>query len=223
MDEEKISEIYENFNNEINKNRKTTNHFMKEVPLIIKKDLQLQEKKLLSKNKSIDLTNEISKYIARKINKNTENLLISRIDEHRIKKEFVENVLNKSANSYDNRIPLNNWMANLRQAQTNDTSRTSYVYYGNVHNPYWVPVKEHKIKNIEIIRNPISKTNFDINKYIRNRKLIDSRLNETSNFTNKINSSSFFDFQGDSKNLNFIDGCNTSNRNQISNQLMVKI
>jgi hypothetical protein len=189
--------MYDNISSEIQKNEKTSNDFMKEVPLNIKKELQMQELRLYSKNKSMDITNEISKKLARKTQKSLENLLINKIDEHRIKKEFVENVLNKSTNSYERRIPITNWNKNLRQFQIDYPSS----------------------KNIDIIRNPLSKTKLDFNKYFKNRKLIDS--NETTNFTNKINSS-FFKSNSNSKNSSCTDSFNTFNSNLVRNEMMVK-
>lgn len=224
IEEEKINQIYENISSDILKNKKYLNDFMKEVPKNVKNQLNFQELRLHSKNKSIEITNDILKNLASKIQKSPESLLINKIEEHRMKKEFVENVLNKSTNAYENRVPITNWMANLRQTQIIDPTKTSYIYYGDVYNPYWVPLKEKKIKEDEVVRNPLSQAKLDIYKYIKNKKLVDSRLNETSNSTNKhsLNSSSFFNHNGNSKNFNCADSFYSINSNLVHNEMMVR-
>lgn len=223
IEEENINLIYENIANEIEKNKKTSDDFLNRVPTIVKKQLHMQETRLNSKNKILDITNDISKNLSRKIKKDPESLLINKTDEHRLKIEFVENVLNKSTNAYENRIPTTHWITNLRQSQINDPPKTSYIYYGDAYNPYWVPVRERKIKSIEIIRNPLSKTKLDINKYIKNKKLTDSRCFETSSTTNKFNTSSIYNPSNHSKNFNYTDSFNSLNTNLVANEMIVNL
>jgi len=215
IEEEKIHNIYESINSDIQKNQRFSNDFMKVVPTNLKKQLNLQENKLHLRNKSVDFNNHISKILVQKVQKSPENLLINKIDEHRMKREFIENVLDKSPDAYENRIPITNWMGNLRKSQIEDERETSFIYYGNRYNPIWVPFTEKKIKSIEVIRNPLSYAKLNNNNYLKHKKLFDSRLNETS-YSNKNNQNSG-DFNSNNESLKSL------NSNLVPNEMIVLI
>jgi len=206
VENEKLNEIYNGIKREIEKNKidRVAKDFLKNVPINVKNELNIQEATLNSKDKSLDFTKNISKYLAKKCKKKEEDLLIHNQDQYRIKKEFDEIVLNKNINSFENRVPKENWMMTLRNTKENNIPGTSYIYYGDVHNPFWLPVREKKNKVIDIIRDPLSKSKTEFPSIIKNKILLESHINDES--TNNIFKSSFNTFSlmnsnGDSKSF----------------------
>ena len=230
IDEDKLNDIYININKDVQKNReqKTFNEFMNDVPINIKKELIVQEASLNSQNKSFIYNKNISKYLAKKSKKSEEDLLMNKTDQYRIKKEFEELILNKSPTSFENNIPISDWMMNLRRTKDNNNNipGTSYIYYGDVTNPFWVPVREKKNKSIDFIRNPFSKTKTDFKSYMKNKSVIDSQIFEGSN--NMINSFNSFSFMNnnnnqDNKNVSCASSMNTNSNNFVPQDLFVRL
>lgn len=184
IDDDKIKNIYNNVSDNLQKNKKDKifNQFMKEIPENIKMNLKIQENTLKWKYESDNKFKNMTKYLANKTNKNEEDLLMNTTDKHRIKKEFAELILNKSVSSYENKIPLGNWMMNLRQAKENNIAETSYINYGDIYNPLWIPVRERKEKSVDIVRNPDSNTRLQIEKFYNFKNLMDSHEIDVSSY-----------------------------------------
>lgn len=227
IENNKLDEIYKNIGREIEKNKteKVANDFLNDVPINVKKELKIQEATLHSKAKSLDITRNISKYLAKKTKQNEEDLLINKQDQHRIRKELGELILNKSINSFENKVPVENWMMTLRYTKENSIPSTSYIYYGNKHNPLWVPVREKKNKAIDIIRDPLSKTQTEFASIIKNKSFIESKIhnNSNSNFFNSFNTFSFMHSNGDSKSFSPTNSIINFNNHLSARDLIVKM
>ncbi len=229
VEDEKVIEIYKNIgkNIEKNKSQEKKNIDYDDVPLNVKKELNIQESALNSKEKSLEYNYNISKYLAKKSKKKEEDLLINQTDQLRIKKEFEELFLNKNINSYENKVPTENWMMNLRKNKINNNPDTSYIYYGDIHNPFWIPVREKKNKSIEIIRNPLSKSRTNFNSYenvFYNSLGKNSSFNTTNLSNNSYNSFNSFNFMhnnGEPKNISCSNSMNTFNKTLLEKEMIV--
>lgn len=225
IDDEKLEELYKNIEKEsLKKNaEKESNDDLNDIPFNVKKNLNFQEACLHSRTKSLDFNKSISRYLARKTKKNEEELLLNKIDHHRAKKEFEELILNKSLTSFENNIPVSDWMMNLRHSKNNNIPSTSYVYFGDIYNPYWVPVREKKKKTVDILRNPLLKTKTDFRGFQKNKIMIENQFNETSNNLNNLNPFSFLNTNGETKNFSCTKSMSNFSNNLLKKDMMVKI
>lgn len=219
-------EIYKNISKDLetNNNNQKFNEFLNEVPMSIKKLLNIQESTLHTKSKSFDLKKNISMYLSKKSKKDEDDLLLNKQDQYRVKKEFEELVLNQGINSFENKVPLQNWMMTLRQRKENNIPSTSYIYYGDKYNPLWIPVREKKNKAVDIIRDPLSKTKTEFPSLIKNINSFENNHNENSYNTTMFNSFNNFSFMhsiGSSKTFSPCNSITNFSNNLSSKDLIV--
>lgn len=222
IQEEKINELYNKIDHDIKNKKKEKvklNDFLNNVPINIKKELNKQEICLKSQEKFFDYNKNISKYLAKKSNKKEDELLINLQGQHRIKKEYEDLIYNKTITSFENKIPETNWMMNLRQYKNNNLPSTSYIFYGDIYNPLWIPVREKTNKSVEIIRNPKMKTFRNFKNLIKSNADFDSNFYNTTHISYNLNSFetlnnfTFFNSNNESKNINTNDNMNEFNNN----------
>ena len=190
VDDKEIKTIFNDFNEIKHTNKNKINDFMNELPADIKIKLSKQELNLNVKNNEEKKFIKLSEFLSHKLNKKQEDLLVNKIDEHRLKREFNE-FMDKEVFAEDigNK---DNWVLNLRKARNNHLVRNAYVNLGTVINPIWVSKRDTSSKSMDIIRMPNSKSKFDIKSIAKNKYGIDSfnpdsAMNFISNVLNNIN------------------------------------
>jgi hypothetical protein len=202
-------------NNYKDKDKDIDNHNDNQIPLHVKKYLDIQENILTKKILKENYTDNLINRLAKRSNKKVEDLLIKKIDYIKIKNEL--NDLKKITSPPTGEIPpYGNWIRNLRSSGNKVFPATTYLNYGESSFPYYVPVREKKEKSIEILRDPCSSSRINskllkgnINKEIFDPNFSDNKSFNSSavNFMKSItNTSSAFDLNSTLKNNSLMRG-----------------
>ena len=197
VDDLKLNSIYKKFQNLKVVNEDKKNEFLNKVPERVTHNLKLQEMKLTKFKSDESRFNNLVKMIAKKTNKNEDEVLMTITDTKRIRKEYNELVDSKKP--FEEKYGNLNWSLSLRRPKNFIGTRHSYVNLGNDYNPVWFDVKETVPTSVEIIRKPspqtererrnkpnsrylfetIDSTNYNINRY---EKIKDLKVGSISNF-----------------------------------------
>lgn len=175
VDESDLKKIYDDYRSIKKQNLTASNsniNLLKNTDPKIKNELSQifdqQEKSL--KNFSLELkgSNKIMKCIAQRLNKKPNDLLMSKIDNFRIKKEMVNQCEEEIKNNSP--LPVNQWGLTLRQSPERNSKY--YINVGSPNKPKWHLFVQRPKPLKEIIRHPnMSKDNIDkkeITNYINN-------------------------------------------------------
>ena len=195
VDESDLKKIYDDYRSIKKHNLTASNsnvNLLKNTDPKIKNELSQifdqQEKSL--KNFSLEQkgSNKIMKCIAQRLNKKPNDLLMSKIDNYRIKKEMV-NQCEEEIKS-NSPLPVNQWGLTLRQ--TPEHNNKYYINVGSPNKPRWhlfvqrpKPLKE-TIRHPNMLKENIDKkeiTNYINNVYLKTKlhKRSFSQLQESAN------------------------------------------
>lgn len=225
VDDSRVKSIFKDYLEIKDKNKEKLNDFMKKIPIELRHELKKQELNLKLKNFEDSHLEKLSEFLGKRLNKKPEQLLINRIDEHRLKKEFSEFMENKILS--DEKENKNNWILSLRRNKNNQFLKNYYLNVGNKYNPIWISVRDKVNKSVDIIRNPTSKSSFDLKNFRNNKVIMDnfqtSNVDSSLNFiTNALNNNSNLSFNilnnsaeldtsiVNSNNLNLYNNINTN-------------
>ncbi len=208
IDDSRVKSIFKDYNAIKENNKENLNDFMKKLPLEMRKELKLQELNLKLKNYEENHFQKLSDYLAKKLNKTQDELLINRIDEHRLRKEFGEFMDQKVSN--ENKSGRNNWVISLRKSKNNQFVKNSYLNIGSKYNPIWVNVRDQVNKSVDIIRKPNSKSTFDLKGLANNKLLLESLTQDSSMhlLTNILSNSNNLSFNGLNNSGNELENSN---------------
>ena len=140
----------------------------------IKKKYFSQEKTLKFSQTARLNTQKYLKYLAKKCNKNENELLINNIEDFRLKKQLNEYIENNKILA--ERFGDNYWLFSLRRLDKNDFLRINYVNVGNSNREIWKRFIDYPDKDLELTNNPFNQT--------KNKNTIQFNFNK--NFKNKI-------------------------------------
>ena len=120
----------------------------------IKETFKLQEKLLKKINNHRTTSARISKNISKQSKRKEHELLMNRIEEHRIRQQMLDVIDNEKpiAEKHGN----NHWMFSLRRPKYLDYVRVNYVNVGTPEKEIWKSVVEYPYKHVEILQNPES-------------------------------------------------------------------
>jgi hypothetical protein len=236
IDDAKAKLIFDEFKEIKEENKEKLNDFMKKLNPELKYELKQQEMNLKLKNYEENQFFRLNDFLSKRISKNPDDLLINRIDEHRLKKEFGDLMEHKITGR--EKYVKNLWMISLRNSKNSKFVKNSFVNMGSNYNPLWVNIRDNGSKSVDIIRSPQSKNFLDIKGLMTDKSIIDRLASENSfhmitntynnntnnsslNYTNVYNTESF-----DDTNNNIINSSNQisnpgSNRNA-NNQNNIK-
>lgn len=203
------------------KNKDKINDFMEKLPIPLKKELKKQEINLTMKKDKDIYSKNLSEFLAQRLNKSEDKLLINRLDEQRFKYEFgelMENESNKEA-----KAPHFHWIHSLRKTKNNKFHDSSYVNVGGIYNPNWVTIRDKINQSVDFIRKPNSKCTFDLKGICNNRK-VKSIINQenslplltdflTNNHTHNVTQSALYNFTNDIDKSNLFHETNIYNSN----------
>jgi hypothetical protein len=178
IDDNRVKSIFKDYTEIKENNKEKLNDFMRKLPSELKEELKKQELNLKLKNYEENHFQKLSEFLAKKLNKSQDDLLINRIDEHRLKKEFGDfmdqNVLNQ------NKSGRNNWIISLRKSKNSQFVKNSYLNIGNKYNPFWMNLRDQVNKSVDMIRKPNSKSTFDLKGLVNNKLLLESLTQDSS-------------------------------------------
>lgn len=211
IDDTRVRSIFKDYTEIKENNKEKLNDFMKKLPSELKNELKKQELNLKLKNYEENHFQKLSEYLAKKLNKSQDELLINRIDEHRLRKEFGDFMDQKVLN--ENKSGRNNWVISLRKSKNTQFVKNSYLNLGSKYNPMWANVRDQVNKSVDIIRKPNSKSTFDLKGLANNKLLLESLTQDSSMhmLTNLLSNSNNISING----LN-----NSGNELENSNNLM---
>jgi len=221
IDDNRVKSIFKDYTEIKENNKEKLNDFMKRLPPELKNELKKQELNLKLKNYEESHFQKLSEFLSKRLNKNQDQLLINRIDEHRLRKEFSDFMENKVLS--ENKYGKNQWVLSLRKNKNNQFVKNSYLNVGGLYNPTWVNIRDQVNKSVDIVRKPNSKSTFDL-KGLSNNKLILESLNNLNSHANTYNHDSSMhlltNILSNSNNIS-ISGLNHSGNDlEISNNLM---
>lgn len=178
IDDTRVKSIFKDYTEIKENNKEKLNDFMRKLPSELRKELKKQELNLKLKNYEENHFQKLSEYLSKKLNKSQDELLINRIDEHRLRKEFGEFMDQKALN--DTKSGKNNWIISLRKSKNNQFVKNSFVNIGSKYNPLWVNIRDQINKSVDIIRKPNSKSTFDLKGLANNKLLLESLTQDSS-------------------------------------------
>jgi len=178
IDDNRVKSIFKDYNDIKETNKEKLNDFMKRLPTELKFELKKQELNLKMKNYEENHFQKLGDFLSKRLNKNKDELLINRIDEHRLRKEFGEFMENKVL--LENKFGKNHWILNLRKFKNSQFIKNNFLNIGGIYNPLWVNVREQQNKSVDIIRKPNSKSTFDFKGLANNKQIMDSLQYDTS-------------------------------------------
>lgn len=131
---------------------------------VIKHNYIDQEKLLKKKISSRVQSAKISKKISKSVNKKEKDLLMNRIEEHRIKTQMLALIHNDKpiSEKYGN----NYWMFSLRRPKYLDEVRINYVNVGSAEREIWKQFLEFPYRPVEVIQNSENKTVNKFSKWV---------------------------------------------------------
>ena len=212
IDDTRVKSIFKDYTEIKENNKEKQNDFMRKLPSELRNELKKQESNLKLKNYEENHFQKLSEFLAKKLNKSQDGLLINRIDEHRLRKEFGDFMDQKVLN--DNKSGKNNWIISLRKSKNNQFVKNSFLNIGSKYNPMWVSIRDQVNKTLDIIRKPNSKSTFDLKGLANNKLLLESLTQDSSMhmLTNILSNSNNISING----LN-ISGQDLENSNNLMN------
>jgi len=181
IDDNRVKSMFKEYTEIKENNKEKLNDFMNRLPKELKNELKKQELNLKLKNFEESHFQKLSEFLSKRLNKTQDELLINRIDEHRLRKEFSDFLEQKilSENAYGR----NQWVVSLRKNKNTQFIKNSFLNVGGLYNPTWVNVRDQINKSVDIVRKPNSKSFFDL-KGVSSNKIIMESLNNINTFTN---------------------------------------
>lgn len=125
----------------------------------------LEQDKLLKKTRASRVQSaKVSKNLSKSVHKKEEDLLMNRIDEHRIRTQMLALIDNDKpiSEKYGN----NYWMFSLRRPKYLDEIRVNYINVGSVEREIWKPFLEFPHRPVEIIQNSENKKTKKYSKWV---------------------------------------------------------
>jgi hypothetical protein len=153
---------------------KGTNDLMPlKTDINIKKKYLSQEKNLIYNQTARLNTEKYLKNLAKKCNKDKNELLINNIEDFRLKKQLLEYIENNKILS--EKFGDNYWLFSLRRSDKNDFIRYNYFNIGNNDREIWKKFIDYPDKDVELTNDPYNQkknkvsllTNF--NKAFKNK------------------------------------------------------
>lgn len=193
IDDNKVKSIFEEYREIKDENSEKLNDFMKKLNPELKYELKQQETNLKLKKLEENQFDKLNDFLSKRIKTNPDDLLINRIDEHRLKREFGDLMEHKITGR--EKYVKNNWIISLRNQKNSKFIKNSFINMGSNYNPLWVSIRDYGAKSVDIIRSPKSKNYFEIKGLIKDKSVID-RLASDNSFhmiTNTVNNSSIND------------------------------
>lgn len=178
IDDNKVKSIFEEYAEIKSDNKEKLNDFMKKLNPELKYELKQQELNLKLKNYEENQFIRLNEFLSRRINKKPDDLLINRIDDHRLKKEFGDLMEHKITGR--EKYVKNHWMISLRNAKNSKFVKNSFVNMGSKYNPLWVNIRDNGPKSVDIIRSPTSKNYLDVKGLMSDKSIIDRLASENS-------------------------------------------
>ena len=221
IDDAKAKLIFDEFKEIKDENKEKLNDFMKKLNPELKYELKQQEMNLKLKTFEENQFVRLNDFLSKRINKNPDDLLINRIDEHRLKKEFGDLMEHKITGK--EKYVKNLWMISLRNAKNSKFVKNSFVNMGSNYNPLWVNIRDNGSKSVDIIRSPQSKNFLDIKGLMTDKSIIDRLASEnsfhmiTNTMGNNNNNNSSLNFTNVYNTESFDDTNIINSSNQISN------
>ena len=145
----------------------------------IKKYYFSQGKKLKFNQTTRSNEEKYLKYLAKKCNKEENELLINNIEEYRLKKQIKE--YTEKTKNLSEKFGNNYWLFNLRRPTKNDFIRLNYVNIGNNNREIWKRYVDYPDKDIELINDPYYKINDKINSLYNSHSSFKNKENKISN------------------------------------------
>ena len=146
-----IIDIFNKFNNKKkDKKNETINLYSSKKNDCKDYKYLIQEKNLKSRGQEKKTFNDFSKYLAQKCNKKEENLLLNKIDNFNLKKQFLNYLYNKKLLS--EKLGKNYWICNLRRSKYN--YKINYVNTGRSDKEPWEQIIDAGDMEIEYTNNP---------------------------------------------------------------------
>ena len=187
---------------------KGTNDLMPlKTDINIKKKYLSQEKRLIYNQTARINTEKYLKNLAKKCNKDKNELLINNIEDFRLKKQLLEYIENNKILS--EKFGDNYWLFSLRRSDKNDFIRYNYFNIGNNDREIWKKFIDYPDKDVELTNDPYNQK--------KNKASILTNFNKT--FKNKVeripNIKGFNEIKIEGKNLankEFNDIIQTSER-----------
>jgi len=217
IDDNRVKSIFKDYTEIKENNKEKLNDFMRKLPSELKEELKKQELNLKLKNYEENHFQKLSEFLAKKLNKSKDDLLINRIDEHRLKKEFGDfmdqNVLNQ------NKSGRNNWIISLRKSKNSQYVKNSYLNIGNKYNPFWMNLRDQVNKSIDMIRKPNSKSTLDLKGLVNNKLLLKSLTQDSSMhmLTNILSNSNNLTLDGSNNSGNDLENSHNLMKSHIFN------
>jgi len=178
IDDNKVKSIFAEYEEIKHENKEKLNDFMKRLNPELKYELKQQELNLKLKSFEENQFIKLNDFLSKRINKKPDNLLINRIDEHRLKKEFGDLMEHKITGR--EKYVKNHWMISLRNAKNSKFVKNSFVNMGSKYNPLWVNIRDLGPKSVDIIRSPQSKNYLDVKGFMSDKSIIDRLAGENS-------------------------------------------
>ena len=120
----------------------------------IKETFKLQEKLLKKISNYRTNSARISKNVSKQSNRKENELLMNRIEEHRIRRQMLDVIDHEKPIS--EKFGNNYWMFSLRRPKYLDSVRVNYVNIGSKEKEIWKSVVDYPYQNVEILQNPES-------------------------------------------------------------------
>lgn len=164
-----LEDIYDKFSKVQQSNKVKYNTFMEDINNDYKEEMKTmlmrQERVLDKRVKNVKTNSILSKQIADKVKKDSEELLMNRTDAFRAKKELKQIVEKKQP--LHSRYGNHNWMVSLRRPDKFVGDRYATINIGKDLDPVWVTVKESYPDYIERIEDPDKTTKVsDLSEYM---------------------------------------------------------
>ena len=183
VDDFKLKSIFNEYKKMRENNQGKVNYFLQGLPLEIKNQLLSQENNLEMLNHHENRNNRFSKFLTKRTKKKEEDLLFTKIDSHRIKRELSD-VIDMSKDVEDS-YGIYRWNVSLRKPKDFQGSRNAFINLRSGENPLWLGFKETIPKSIEFVRKPHSNSMLDIENLTSNKYM--PELNENVNLNRSIN------------------------------------
>ena len=168
----------ENNNNKNNLEKKEVNK--ENIPKQLSIDLDVQNRRLITKKMTEKQNNETSKYLSRRLHKNETDLLFNSVHLYRFKKEILSKEESKDNNNkINNQSYLFKWTSSLRKPKHFFGKREQYINVGGENNPLWsIIVERYPITKEVSVKSGYNLNSKDFKDFIKKRNN-DSKSNET--------------------------------------------
>ena len=163
-------EIYKSLSNNNYNNNNNSNTI---IPKQISLNLNIQNRRLRSKNHLDRQSRNISKYLSRKLKKNESDLLFNGVHLYRFKKEILDEDEDKdNPKKITDQSCLFKWISSLRRPKNFYGKRESYINVSSETNPLWsIVVERYPIIKEMSVKAGYNLNNRDFKDFKRKRNL----------------------------------------------------